>query len=73
MKIQLGEYEITINAKKSGLTAKQATESFLNQLSIVYFEASEYNKNLRCYGTQNEYKSNSDFIYQILKEKGVYD
>ena len=73
MKIQLGEYEITINAKKGNLTTREATESFLNNLSILYFEASEYNKSIGCTGSANHYKMVSDYIYHILKQKGVYD
>lgn len=72
MKIQLGDFDINITAKREGLTTKEATESFLNMLSIIYGEAAEYNKSIGCNSSAANLKLESHAIYLYLKARNVY-
>lgn len=75
MKIIINGYEVSVSAKHvwQEKASKQSTLEFLNELSIVYSEASEYNKETGYSQIADTYKEASDNLYVFNNEHGLYD
>lgn len=75
MKINIGGYDVEISAKKDYKTRsnKQDTLFFLNYLSLIFDDASEFQ------GAQNgnpyaeESKQISRDLFEFCKDHGLYD
>lgn len=76
MKTVIGDFEIDIKVKGRSNKEKYNqfdTESFLNELSIVYDAAANFLRGNGCAPLANEYHEKSDALYELLKAAGVYD
>ena len=75
MKVIINGYEVSVSAKHvwQEKASKKSTLEFLNELSIVYSEASEYNKNKGYSQTADTYNKTSDNLYDFNNGHGLYD
>lgn len=76
MKIIIGEFEVEVKAK--GIAEREKynkddLEYFLNELSLVYQEASMFNEGQGYQAYARNYKKKSDDIFMKLNEMGAYD
>ena len=74
MKVVINGYEVSISAKHvwQRRQSKQATLEFLNELSIIYSEASEFNNNKNYTQLAMTYRKTSDYLYDFNNEQGLY-
>lgn len=68
MKVKIGEYEVNISATTK--YNKRATNSFLNTLAIVFYEASRYDEFMG-YSQGINYEISQE-IFEQLDSKGYY-
>lgn len=75
MKIIMGNYEVEIKAKfiTEDRYSKDRTQALLNKLSMVFEDASQFERGQGCPAFSREYHIMSDDIYEQLKEQGCYD
>ncbi len=75
MKVVINGYEVLILAKHvwQRKATKQATLEFLNELSIIYSEASEFNNNKNYTWTATAYRKASDDLYGFNNKQGLYN
>lgn len=81
MKIIIGNYDVEISAKLSfrARSSKQDTLNFLNYLSLIFDDASEFQKvqngNPYSYACAcaKESKQISKDLFEFCKEQGLYD
>lgn len=76
MKIKFDSFEVEIKAKGVYETDKfneQDTMALLNIISLIYHESALWNLSQGAQSTAKQYEAISDDIYNVLKEKGLYD
>lgn len=75
MKLMIGDYEVEIKAKSkwSKRNNKCDVVGFLNELSIVLYEASKVNASEGYRSLSERYYNMSDDIYKVLNKMGVYN
>lgn len=73
--IKLERYTVEINAKSKydEKNSKEQTMFFLNELSIVYNQAAEFNRGNGWQVTANDYQKKSLALHDLLAEIGFYD
>lgn len=69
MKIRLGEYEINVTANING---RRATAQFINELAIVYFEASEYLSGRGSNAISTDFQKKARQAHYFLVARGHY-
>ena len=74
MKLIIDGYEVSITARHvwQEKGCNKSTLEFLNELSIVYEEASHYNKSAGYARTAEIYQHTSNDIYVFNNEHGLY-
>ena len=74
MKVKINGYEVSISAKHmwQDKATKRSTLEFLNELSIVYGEASSYNKEQGYEQIAKDYRSTSNELYEVNSKHGLY-
>ena len=73
--IKLNSYTVNIDAinPSTKKPIKDQTMYFLNELSIVYRQAAEFNRGNGWNRTANEYENNAGKIYDLLCIEGFFD
>lgn len=74
MKVIINGYEVSLAAKHvwQEKASKNATLEFLNELSIVYSEASQFNKDKNYTQTAKSYLDTSNDLYNFNNKRGLY-
>ena len=74
MKFKLGKCELDLTAKYSynKRANKEDLVSVLNELSIVYSQASRYNELLNANAWAKDFKKKADMLYELCEKMGAY-
>lgn len=75
MKLMIGEYEVDIKVKDARFNERNNivdTISFLNEMSLAFYKASEMYKRDTCEALAACANKKSDDIYKTLKKMGAY-
>lgn len=74
MKVIINGYEVSLAAKHvwQEKASKNATLEFLNELSIVYSEASQFNKDKNYTQIAKSYLDTSNDLYNFNNKRGLY-
>lgn len=73
MKLTIGNYEVNITAHLNGTSTRDATRSFLNELAIVYGEASRNHARMHCNALAKDANEKSEALYNLLDSLGFYE
>ena len=75
MRVEINGYEVSLSAKHiwQDKASKLASLEFLNELSIVYSEASSYNKEHGYEATAKSYSETSNSLYEVNSAHGLYE
>lgn len=73
--IKLENYTVEVNAKSTynEKNSKEQTMYFLNELSIVYSQAAEFNSGNGWQAIAKDYQKKAIAIHDMLAEMGFYD